>query len=242
MSKKTILIRVAVDQTFGKWNSPCNSVNQDFVYVPIPESYEVNQNMRKSYKDYIKPALDVFSNSNNCDVKLPDNLQNDKMHLDPDFDYLTYGDSNVRGKKLLDFKEDDIVIFYAGLQPIDGSQLVYALIGMYVVDDIKQVKNIKKGGFDKNAHTRYKKADGTDVVVTGKKGKSGRFKKYIPVGEWRNNAYRVKKDILDEWGGLGIKDGFLQRSANPPLFLNPEKFLKWLDKQNPTTIDGNNLL
>ncbi len=37
MSLKAILIRVGVDQTYGRWNAPCNPDTNDFVYVPIPQ-------------------------------------------------------------------------------------------------------------------------------------------------------------------------------------------------------------
>jgi hypothetical protein len=77
-------------------------------------------------------------------------------------------------------------------------------------------------------------------VVRAKPGVSGRFERCIPIGEWRNKSYRVRQDVLDAWGGLSVKDGFIQRSAVPPTFSQPEKFLKWLGKQGVRLVARNN--
>ncbi len=61
------------------------------------------------------------------------------------------------------------------------------------------------------------------MVVRGKKGVSGRFE----IGEWGGE-------------GLKVKDGYIQRSANPPLFEKPECFYAWLKKKNPKLIQTNN--
>jgi hypothetical protein len=47
------------------------------------------------------------------------------------------------------------------------------------------------------------------------------------VGEWRNRAYRVRRDLLRTWGDLSCRDGYIQRSAIPPSFKAPERFLSW---------------
>ncbi len=72
-----------------------------------------------------------------------------------------------------------------------------------------------------------------DLIVRGFPEKSGRFTHCIPVGEYRNRAYRVKESILQEWGGLTVKDGYLQRSGRLPEFREPERFLDWLSTRDP---------
>jgi hypothetical protein len=62
----------------------------------------------------------------------------------------------------------------------------------------------------------------------------------LPIGEYRDRAYRVRKDLLAEWGGLSAKDGFIQRSAVPPFFNHPDRFQKWYDAQGPQWIMKNN--
>ncbi len=245
--RKAILVRVGIDGTkdSGRWNAPCNPDTKNFVYVPIQQTEKSNApGMERYYSKLIVPALDSFSKCNNRSISLPKHLMEKRMHLDPDFENLTYGDTSSRGKKLLDFKEDDLVVFYASLKPIKKTKdnFVYALIGMLVVKEILRVKDVDPKRFDENAHTRNAECDPTDIVVIGKEGVSGRFEKCIPIGERRNNAYRVEERILGEWGekGLEVKDGYIQRSANPPLFEKPERFYEWLKKKNPKLIQTNN--
>lgn len=138
------------------------------------------------------------------------------------------------------FKEDDILIFYSSYQSIYTSkELIYALMGMLVVKTIKCVGDITKD-FDENAHTRNLYRDDTDIVVKGKSNVSGRFDKCIPIGEYRNNSYRVKRNILEELGDLEVNDGWIQRSANSPMFKHPEKFLSWLNNKKLKLISANN--
>jgi len=163
------------------------------------------------------------------------------MHLDPDFKHLSYGDTKNRGRRLLDFNEGDVVVFYSGLRSINGeSELVYALTGILVVQSIDRVINVLPQDFDRNAHTRNIKNVDTDIIVRGKPKVSGRFRKYIPIGEFRNKSYRVKTEILDEWGNIGVKDGWIQRSVYPPLFLDPKKFMEWLHDKYPELMASNN--
>ena len=244
---QAILIRVGIDSTTesGNWNAPCNPKNGDFVYVPIKETDRANVlGMERHYANHIIPALDRFSERNNQIISLPSHLLNKRMHLDPDFDCLTYGDTDRRGKPLLKFVEDDLVVFYAGLEPIKpiaNDRLEYALIGMLVVKEIVQVKDISDTRrFDENAHTRISSPKPTDIVVRGKQRVSGRFENYIPIGERREGKYRVKCPLLDEWGGLCVKNGYIERSAHPPLFRQPERFFNWLQQQNPQLIQANN--
>ncbi len=45
-------------------------------------------------------------------------LASANMHLDPDFENLTYGDSGTRrGKGLTDLDHDDFIVFYSGVKP-----------------------------------------------------------------------------------------------------------------------------
>lgn len=60
------------------------------------------------------------------------------------------------------------------------------------------------------------------------------------MGEYRDRAYRVRKDVLNEWGGLSVKDGYLQRSARLPRLLDPARFMRWLERQGPSLIQANN--
>lgn len=240
---RVILVRVGIDQSCGRWNAPCNPHNRDFVYVPIPEIGCANvRGLEKRYTGEVVPALRSFCERNGCEVSLPRHLRRARMHLDPDFGHLTYGDTAFRGRRLARFAEDDVVIFYAGLRSVTDNELVYALIGKLVVREVVRVGDVTDPGrLDENAHTRRLRPEPTDVVVRGKRNGSGRFTRYIPVGERRDAAYRVERKLLAQWGDLSARDGYIQRSANPPLLCRPARFLAWLQRQEPQVIQANNL-
>jgi len=238
---RAILIRVGVDQTFGQWNAPCNPGTGEFVYVPIPQDKPNAEGLAKHYPPMISPALATFSARNGAKIRLPNQLLGRRMHLDPDFDYLTYGDTATRGRKWLGFHEDDWIMFYAGLCSVQASsRLVYGLIGLLVVDCVRRVADVPPFEHDWNAHTRLLDRTDTDIVVTGKPGLSGRFSRYLEIAEFRNRCYRVRQDLLEAWGGLSVNDGWIQRSANPPLFLNPSRFAEWLRPRLPKLQATNN--
>jgi hypothetical protein len=62
----------------------------------------------------------------------------------------------------------------------------------------------------------------------------------VPVGEFRDRAYRLERDVLDAWGGLSCRDGYLQRSAVPPRILDPARFLVWFERRRPQLVRANN--
>ena len=65
-------------------------------------------------------------------VALPAHLSQRSMHLDPDFDHLTYGDQGERANQLKNLKRGDQLVFYAGLKDISGRpHLIYAIISTF---------------------------------------------------------------------------------------------------------------
>lgn len=224
-----LLVRVGADVTKagGGWNGPVNPKTWGFAYVPIPEAYAQHRRMRRPYTLVI-PALARFGR------ELPGRLRRRTMHLDPDFAELTYGDSNERAKQIRQkLRRGDLVVFYAGLRAVPRQQrLVYALIGIYVIGSIRPADEIPKREWDRNAHTRRLRSPRKqDVIVTGKPRLSGRLEHCIPIGSFRRKAYRVAPDLIKRWGGLTVKDGYLQRSARLPEFRNAERFYSWFKKQ-----------
>jgi len=245
---KAILVRVGIDHIYGGWNAPMNPDTNEFIYVPINENEKFSfiDNGNRKFKE-LSSVLNKFCKNHKVrlydELKFPKQLFEKTMHLDPDFDFLTYGDvGSKRGKGIFSLKKDDLIIFYAGLKPIHKikDNLVYALIGLYYVDKIVLVNEITEKNRIKNAHTRRTWTGDSDIVVFAQKEISGRLKKCIPIGEFRNKSYRVKKQILKEWGGIKIKDGYIQRSANPPFLNKPEKFIEWLNDKDIILINSNN--
>ena len=138
--------------------------------------------------------------------------------------------------------EGDLLVFYGSLRPVHRCEhkLLYALMGLYVVQEVVPVDRVPRHRWHENAHVRKVKRGETDIVVRAKPDGSGRFDRCIPIGEWRSRAYRVRHDILGAWGGLSVKDGFIQRSAVPPSFANPARFLRWFQKQGIRLTRRNN--
>jgi hypothetical protein len=244
---QALLVRIGVDQTFGGWNAPVD-VEGRFVYVPIPEGRGTifHPGLDRRYGEML-PALHRFCREHDCDLwgdlRFPQVLLDQPMHLDPDFECLTYGDVGARrGAGMAKMADGDLLVFYGGLSPVHscGHRLIYALMGMYVVQEVVPAADVPAQRWYENAHVRKKTRGETDIVVWAKPGVSGRFDRSIPIGEWRNGAYRVRPDVLDGWGGLSVKDGFIQRSAVPPALLKPARFVTWLDKQAIQLLARNN--
>jgi hypothetical protein len=112
------------------------------------------------------------------------------MHLDPDFEYLTYGDNGRRrGSNIAKLISGDLLVFYAGLRCIEPPHdLVYALVGLYVVEEVVRAIAVSPERRHENAHTRWSLISVDDIVVRAKKGLSGRLERCILIGEWRDRA------------------------------------------------------
>ena len=244
---KALLVRIGADQEYGGWNAPVDAGDR-FVYVPIPEKLgtEFHPGLARCYGEVL-PALNRFCDA--CgrdllqDLRFPETLLHHSMHLDPDFECLTYGNrGNSRGASIGGLENGDLVLFYGGLRPVHPCEhrLIYALIGQYAVEEVVPVQEVHQSRWYENAHARKTARGDKDIIVRAKPEVSGRYDRCIPIGEWRNRAYRVRHDVLEAWGGLSVKDGYIQRSAIPPSFQRPEKLLRWLDRQKVQLVARNN--
>jgi hypothetical protein len=157
--------------------------------------------------------------------------------------YLSYGDQGDRARQLrTKLSSTDRIVFYSGLKDVhDRRRLVGAIIGIFGVDDIVLAMSVPESVRNANAHSRRILAEGAqDIVVRGNQQLSGRLERCLPFGEWRNRVYRVRLDLLEAWGGLSVKDGYLQRSASLPEFLDPGRFLGWFESKGPRLLRANN--
>jgi hypothetical protein len=209
----------------------------EFAYVTIRESAKrrLRDGLARYYDEFISIAAH-FSE------QLPAGLLGTPTHLDPDFEYLTYGDQGQRGKRITTVLDvDDLLVFFAGLRPVDGPSrpLIYAIIGLYVIDEIVSAVSIPETRWIENAHTRRVPTDG-EIVVRARARVSGRLRRGIPIGEIRGKVYRVRNDLLDAWGGLDVKDGYIQRSVRLPAFKDAAKFYSWFVAQKPALVAQNN--
>ena len=244
---KGYLVRIGVDQVYGRWNAPVDPATGEFVYVPIPDGDAklYASGLKREYGEFVEPLSEFsrrFPEGHPSSVALPRVLLTKKLHLDPDFDYLTYGDNGARrGAGISKLERDDLVVFYAGLRPITArAGLVYALVGILVVDEIIAARTVETARRMENAHTRWSSIAAEDIVVRGRRRLSGRFDRCVPIGEFRDRAYRVRTELESAWGGLSVKDGYIQRSAVPPAFLAPQLFYEWFIEQDVKLLRRNN--
>ena len=241
---RAILVRVGIDQAYGRWNAPVDPKTGQFVFVPIPDGAAkvYLSGHARGYDEVARPLADFAVAHRMPDLQLPESLRNCKMHLDPDFEYMTYGDNgSVRGAGIATLGAGDMLVFYAGLRSIAPPRaLVYALVGLFVIEEVVRAVDVPIDRRYDNAHTRWIPISEKDVIVRGVPGASGRFEQCIPIGEWREKAYRVRRDVEEAWGGLNVKNGFIQRSVVPPEFKDPARFDAWFQQQSATFMQRNN--
>lgn len=244
---RAILVRIGIDHAYGNWNAPVDPESCRFVYVPIPEGLKSRfaGGMGRRFREVL-PAIDAFATKHGVgdrqSLRWSEMLSDRYMHLDPDFEHLTYGDDgSARGSEIKNLKCGDMLVFYAGLRPIrpGKDRLIYALVGIMVIDEVVVAKNVPRDRRHENAHTRKITPGADDIVVRAKSRVSGRLMQCIDIGEFRDRAYRVRRDVLKAWGGLSVQDGFIQRSARPPRFLDPERFYNWFRRQKPKLLASN---
>lgn len=239
---KGILLRVGADQTpaGGRWNAPVDPHTWRYAYVPISAGEELYEHIAPC------PTFAMFKAPVSAlGVSLPPHLGDGaKVHLDPDFDSLTYGEPYLasngrrasRGRRVESLNPGDFIAFFAAFRPTDGAYehtLAYCLFAIFFIRRVCQVSDLTVEQRAACAHGRRRHAL-DDFVVQADPRRSGRFHHAVPIGEFRRNAYRVRRDLLRAWGGLGVRDGYIQRSAQPPRFTNPAQFLAWLH-QHPHT-------
>lgn len=231
---KGLLVRVGIDSSDGGWNAPVRESSGEFAYVAITETKHARSGLARKY-DELVPAVTRFG------LPFPERLLGHTTHLDPDFEHLTYGDQGQRGQSISELQPGDVLAFFAGLRSLENPTraLVYALIGLYVIQEIAIARSVPVNRWHENAHTRREPGPG-DIVVGARRGVSGRLRRCIPIGEYRDHAYRVRRDLLREWGGLDVKDGHVQRSARLPEFRDAALFYRWLCAQNPQLVACNN--
>ena len=221
---RALLVRVGADGTEagGRWHGPVDRSTGAFAYVPIPELEPVEDGLETPY-DRWAPAVERLG------VVLPDRLRGRPAHGDPDFGHLPYGDRRERGRQIREkLGPGDLLVFYAALREVSEHCLVYALIGLLEIQEIVPARTVRAERRERNAHTRRREIGASDVVVVGREGASGRFDRALEFASYRSGAYRVHAELLDRWGGLGVRDGYVQRSARLPEVFDPWRFRAWL--------------
>lgn len=239
-----LFYRVAVDSASGGWNAPCRK-DGSFCYVPIRENTQSGRGTMFDHGyDEFAPFVTALGDT------WPSHLSG-LCHLDPDFTHLTYGDAGSRAQRLRDFiTPGSFIVFWAGLRWLDGPQAgstVCSIIGFYRVSHVLRASDAGILDAHRNAHTRHTVTPDNQIVVYADPRESGRLRRHIPIGEHRDRAQRVFPETLAAWGDLRrkngelLKDGYIQLSGNPPIFNDPNRFLKWFYRQKPEFVHANNV-
>lgn len=236
---KGLLVRVAIDSTSGGWNGPCDE--KEFCYVPMGSSRNLTMSYDRAYEPYRRAVEAFLPCSVNRRCRWPRRLPL-VGHFDPDFEHLSFGDGGKRGDRIVsNLAKGDCIVFYAGLRSVDTGSLVYSIIGFYVIDRVLFGRDVPQEDWHRNAHTRDGGCkDGGDIVVFAKHCVSGRLLHHIPIGSYREGAWRVRQDLLEEWGGLDVRNGYIQRSVHLPMFKDSSRFKQWFDRQNPVLLQSDN--
>ena len=104
---KAMLLRVGIDKGSDGILSPIFP-DGNFEYIPLSESDEKSGETR-TYRELIGRIRKPLAHY------LPSKIASRKVHYDPEFETLSYGDKGIKGKYLLKLEHGDLLVFYAGL-------------------------------------------------------------------------------------------------------------------------------
>lgn len=215
-----MLLRVGIDKGTDGALAPIFE-DSSFEYIPISEGDSKSKEYR-TYKNTIGRSGKPLS------TYLPKEIENRTMHFDPEFETFTYGDPTSKRGYLLKLREDDLLVFYAGLSPFQNQKHKTGLylIGYFTVDkviDFNQLpqKEIKEYYqlYPNNAHLKRSYDTEDLVIVVGYKSKSKLLDKAISISQTKYDTnekpyHAVSKEMETL---LGIS-GSIQRSI-PPRFI-----------------------
>lgn len=231
---EALLLRVGIDTGTGGGHGPLFPDGR-FEYVPIPESRETTE--RRTYAELSGRYGEALS------TYVP-YLADRVPHYDPEFTTYTYGDvGRIKCSQLSRLTEGDLLVFYAGLEPVDdsGPPLLYA-IGYFTVAEVHDMEAMNEAEraevcerHPHNAHVK-RTALGPDspardrypVIVRGRPTRSGLFAHARPLG---TDERLVRPDVAR---AIGF-EGDLTR-AGAARILDVERIAeirRWLDGDAP---------
>ncbi len=149
------MLRVGIDSGSGGTDGPLFH-DGTFEFVPIPDTKGVGEWTYGNYSGRSgKPLSDFFP------PKRRIAMGSQRMHLDPDFRSLTYGDPTPPKAGLCRLNAGDMLVFYAGLRgyECDAAQGLY-LIGYFEVAFsglAPELANEQLGACAENFHVRHEK-------------------------------------------------------------------------------------
>ena len=250
---QALLLRVGLDSGSGGGLAPIYE-DGTFEHIPIPESYETTQ--QKTFDEVTardgRPYAEYVDSNN----------ESSSLHLDPEFTTYTYGDPTRKRSQLAELTEDDLLIFYAGLEPeaSEGHPRLY-VIGYFTVDAVHKLDDKASAEranlfdrLDNNAHTKRTKLtpeskhpdqDAYPVIVEGKFDQSRLLEKARPLTDayvgGTNQQYHMLDSVAKITGYSTEKD--LTRSSGRWLEPVDEELLRaWLDDETRGLLESDTSL
>jgi len=200
---RILFLRVGIDKGCGRALAPLFS-DGSFEYVPIPESAEDAGALGVRFGDI--PARSGGSVAQ----FVPKRFRDGYAHHDPEFETFTYGDpTRNKRSQLLRLSTNDLLIFYAGLEPkgFEGEDALY-VIGYFTV---KTVHEIPDGPvwpppeFERlrnNAHLRRAVPDSGLVIVEGDRVGSRLLDRAAPLSDASRNVLPELVEVIGFGGSV----------------------------------------
>ncbi|MFC6954904.1 hypothetical protein [Halorubellus litoreus] len=203
-----VLVGIAADSQNA---SNCPPIFEDgrFEYIPIPEQYETTETATyasEGHDDHLSYVV--------YDGEETASFDDIRIHHDPNFDALTFGDPGKSRSKLLTLAHDDVVGFYSGLTPPRQKRPKHRyLIGYFVVDRVVDFNSLDEEQIlaevernRQNAHIkRYlssmDRSHLEDLVIVQGKRPGGLLDNAVKLSGGRPDAsnYYFETEWLDAW-------------------------------------------
>ncbi|MHB0960117.1 MAG: Nmad3 family putative nucleotide modification protein [Pirellulaceae bacterium] len=179
---RAVLLRVGIDSGSGGIQGPLFK-DGSFEYICIPDKKGVS---------FHKYGTCIGKNGLPHSQYFPpgkrENVAQQHVHLDPEFETFTYGDPTAPKRSLRNLEKGDYLIFYAGLQNwdektgwVNGEPPALYIIGYFVVEMAGMAGVFSnatlQANFGQNFHVRYPsvfKLQRDDLVLV-KGGRGSRF-------------------------------------------------------------------
>jgi hypothetical protein len=224
---KAMLLRVGIDKGTDGALAPIFE-DGSFEFIPISEG-DCRSKEDRTYKNTVGRSGKPLS------AYLPKEIENRKMHFDPEFETFTYGDPTSKRRYLLKLEKGDLLVFYAGLTPFKNRRHREGLyiIGYFTVKNVIDFNQLTKEESEKyrqlypnNAHMKRTCSTKDLVIIIGDESRSKLLEKAILISETKYNKSLVPYQAVSKEMEtlLGIH-GSIQRSI-PPRFIRNENNLK----------------
>lgn len=200
---KALLLRVGIDSGCGGTLGPIFP-DGTFEYVPIPESSQHVSPRSLYFRDLPARHGGMLAHY------VPAKYRDAAAHYDPEFETYTYGDP-TRNKRaqLLRLDPGDLLIFYAGLRPVESwtASRLY-IIGYFTVASVVSISAMNSWpppNFSHllgNAHFRRNQPDDGLVVVCGHARTSRLLDRAVAISDEAQIATAEVKNKMGIHGSL----------------------------------------